>query len=61
MEDMKAIFKLNDEKLRFNFRVLREREKVNKSTSDNLKKKKAEVLESVRNERTKYDKQHKEY
>lgn len=30
MEDMKAIFKLNDEKLKFNFKVLREREKVNK-------------------------------
>jgi dynein regulatory complex protein 1 len=25
MEDMKAIFKLNDEKLKFNFRVLTER------------------------------------
>ena len=31
MEDMKAIFKLNNEKLLFNFRVLREREIVNKA------------------------------
>jgi dynein regulatory complex protein 1 len=31
MEDMKAIFKLNNEKLVFNFRVLKEREIVNKS------------------------------
>jgi predicted metallo-beta-lactamase superfamily hydrolase len=31
MEDMKAIFKLNNEKLVFNFRVLREREIVNKA------------------------------
>jgi dynein regulatory complex protein 1 len=31
MEDMKAIFKLNNEKLQFNFRVLKEREIVNKA------------------------------
>lgn len=54
MEDMKAIFKLNDEKLKFNFTVLRQREKVNKTTADNLKKKKGEIMETVRNEKTKF-------
>lgn len=54
MEDMKAIFKLNDEKLKFNFTVLRQREKVNKTTADNLKKKKGEIMETVRNEKQKF-------
>lgn len=54
MEDMKAIFKLNDEKLRFNFTVLRQREKVNKTTSDMLKKRKAEIMEAVRQEERKF-------
>lgn len=30
MEDMKAVYRLNEEKLEFNYRVLKEREKVNK-------------------------------
>jgi len=54
MEDMKAIFKLNDEKLKFNFKVLREREKVNKQTGESLKKRRAEIMETVRNEKTKF-------
>lgn len=32
MEDMKAVYKLNEEKLEFNLKVLQEREKVNTST-----------------------------
>ncbi len=32
MEDMKAVYRLNEEKLEFNHRVLKEREKVNAST-----------------------------
>lgn len=39
MEDMKAIYKLNEEKLTFNFQVLTDREKVDKSTQESLKKK----------------------
>ena len=39
MEDMKAIFKLNNEKLVFNFRVLREREIVNKAQKTMLRDK----------------------
>lgn len=54
MEDMKAIFKLNDEKLTFNFTVLRQREKVNKTTSDNLKKRKGEIMQTVRDEKAKF-------
>ena len=30
MEDMKAVYRLNEEKLEFNYRVLKEREKVNR-------------------------------
>jgi len=39
MEDMKAVYKLNEEKLEFNYKVLKEREKVNTSTILGLKNK----------------------
>lgn len=52
---MKAIFKLNDEKLRFNFTVLRQREKVNKTTKDHLKKRQGEIMQSVRDEKKKFE------
>lgn len=39
MEDMKAVYRLNEEKLDFNHKVLFDREKVDKSTLDSLKKK----------------------
>ena len=39
MEDMKAVYKLNEEKLDFNLRVLGEREKVNSQAMTTLKKK----------------------
>ncbi len=55
MEDMKAIFKQNDEKIKFNFKVLKEREKVNKQTKDSLRKRQAEIMEAVRNEKKKYE------
>ena len=48
MEDMKAIFKLNDEKLRFNYSVLKQREKVNDATAKLLRKKKGETMSLVR-------------
>jgi len=48
MEDMKAIFKLNDEKLKFNHTVLRQREKVNEGTAKLLRKKKTETMSLVR-------------
>ena len=36
---MKAVFRLNEEKLDFNHKVLSEREKVNTSTIQSLKRK----------------------
>ncbi len=39
MEDMKAVYKLNEQKLDFNLRVLEEREKVNTATKISLKNK----------------------
>lgn len=48
MEDMKAIFKLNDEKLQFNYRVLTERQRVNETTKTTLKAKQSRVMQAVR-------------
>ena len=48
MEDMKAIFKLNDEKLTFNHTVLKQREKVNEATAKLLRKKRGEAMSLVR-------------
>jgi hypothetical protein len=39
MEDMKAVYKLNEEKLTFNHRVLQEKIKVNLSTIKTQKEK----------------------
>jgi len=39
MEDMKAVYKLNEEKLDFNFKVLTERHSVNQHTITGLKNK----------------------
>jgi len=38
MEDMKAVYRLNEEKLDFNTRVLVERSSVNQKAKDMLKK-----------------------
>ena len=51
MEDMKAVYKLNDEKLVFNLQVLRERSNVNKKTEKALKKKGQSEKEKERKER----------
>ena len=40
MEDMKAIYTLNEEKLKFNYEVLFEREGVNKKTKKTLNNRK---------------------
>ena len=45
---MKAIFKLNDEKLKFNYSVLKQREKVNDATAKMLRKKRGETMSLVR-------------
>ena len=39
MEDMKAVYRLNEEKLEFNYKVLNDREKVNSSQLNMLRKK----------------------
>ena len=51
MEDMKAVYRLNEEKLDFNHRVLKEREKVNANTITGLKNKdrrSREILSTVK-------------
>ena len=49
MEDMKAVYKLNEEKLEFNLRVLREREKHNENTKSQMSKKLNKMKERKRN------------
>ena len=48
MEDMKAVYRLNEEKLDFNKKVLKERETVNKTTQAQLKIRKRRYEELVR-------------
>lgn len=61
MEDMKAVYRLNEEKLDFNHRVLREREKVNKATIEGLKKRERKYKEVLRNVKEKFDTQALKY
>ena len=49
MEDMKAVYKLNEEKLDFNLRVLKEREDHNKTTKTNMIKRLNKLKEKKRN------------
>ena len=58
---MKAVYRLNEEKLEFNYRVLKEREKVNKQTLDNLKKRERKYREVLRTVKTKFQSQHKSF
>jgi len=55
MEDMKAVYKLNEEKLEFNHKVLHEREKVNKVTIEGLKNKHRRQVESLRNVKDQFE------
>jgi len=48
MEDMKAVYRLNEEKLEFNRKVLQEREMVNKTTKAQLKIRKRTYVDRVR-------------
>ncbi len=57
MEDMKAVYKLNEEKLDFNFKVLTERHNVNQNTITGLKNKKRRQLESRRSVMIAFDQQ----
>jgi dynein regulatry complex protein 1 len=54
MEDMKAVYRLNEEKLDFNTKVLQERASVNKKTEDILKNRERKFNEIVRQVKRNY-------
>lgn len=55
MEDMKAVYRLNEEKLEFNHKVLREREKVNANHKTSLRNKERKNKEYLRFAKDKFD------
>ena len=61
MEDMKAVYRLNEEKLDFNHKVLKDREAVNKNTIENLKKKQRKMKNMLRTVKEKFEIQSKKY
>lgn len=54
MEDMKAVYRLNEEKLDFNTKVLQERASVNKKTEEILKNRERKFNEIVRQVKRNY-------
>ena len=54
MEDMKAVYRLNEEKLDFNTKVLQERASVNKKTEEILKNRERKFREIVRQVKQNY-------
>lgn len=54
MEDMKAVYRLNEEKLDFNTKVLSERSAVNKKSQDQLKKREQRYRQIVRDVKIAY-------
>ena len=61
MEDMKAVYRLNEEKLEFNHKVLKEREKVNSNTINGLKTKERRNKDILRTVKEKFEKQSKDF
>lgn len=59
MEDMKAVYRLNEEKLEFNYKVLKEREKVNSNTELGLKNKERRNKDILRTVKEKFEAQSK--
>jgi dynein regulatry complex protein 1 len=55
MEDMKAVYRLNEEKLEFNHKVLKEREKVNSNTITSLKAKDRRNKDILRTVKEKFE------
>ena len=55
MEDMKAVYRLNEEKLEFNYKVLKEREKVNLNTIQSLKAKERRNKDILRTVKEKFE------
>ncbi len=61
MEDMKAVFRLNEEKLDFNKKVLHEREKANTDHKKNLKERERKLGDMVRAEKSAFEKDQKDF
>ena len=61
MEDMKAVYKLNEAKLEFNLQVLNEREKVNTTTKQSLVKRDRKHQETLREYKDRFNKQNLMY
>lgn len=61
MEDMKAVYRLNEEKLEFNHKVLKEREKVNSNTITSLKAKDRRNKDILRTVKEKFERQSKDF
>jgi dynein regulatory complex protein 1 len=61
MEDMKAVYRLNEEKLEFNHKVLKEREKVNSNTITSLKAKERRNKDILRTVKEKFERQSKDF
>lgn len=57
MEDMKAVYKLNEEKLNFNHRVLQEKIRVNENTLKSNKDKERKARENKRAVIIRYNKE----
>jgi len=58
---MKAVYRLNEEKLEFNYKVLKERAEVNKHTSDSLKTKERRNKDILRTVKEKFERQSKDF
>ena len=58
---MKAVYRLNEEKLEFNHKVLNERQKVNSNTIAGLKNKDRRNRDILRTVKEKFDAQSKQY
>lgn len=60
MEDMKAVYKLNEEKLNFNYRVLLEKIRVNKATLQSQKQKERKYKDIKRQVINRFNQQQKQ-
>ncbi|ETO27012.1 hypothetical protein RFI_10120 [Reticulomyxa filosa] len=61
LEEMRAIYQLNNEKLNYNFQILKEREKENTQTVEILKRKEKKLKERVVTLREKYETQNRTF
>ena len=56
LEEMRAVYQLNTEKLNYNFQVLKEREKENQTSVDQLKRREKKLAQIVANTKEKFAK-----